>query len=131
MLASLAASGSRWLDPPDPRVASMMEARIDGVRRAHLAGVAIATGTDAGANGTFHGMAVHRELELLVQAGLTPLEAITAGTRNPPRKLSVEPTVGTLVDGMRADIVVLDDDPLVDIANTRTISAVVHGGVLT
>ena len=63
---------------------------LDNVRRLHEAGIPIGVGTDAGMTGTFHGFATLRELELLVEAGLTPLDALTAGASVSARALGVE-----------------------------------------
>lgn len=130
VLSSLTARGSKWLEPVGPRVTELMAGRLEGTRRAHQNGVALSVGTDAGANGTFHGIAVHRELELLVEAGLTPVEAITAATATAARKIRSADSVGTIAPGMTADLVLLDRDPSTDVANTRAIAAVIRGGRL-
>ncbi len=96
----------------------------------HRAGVKIAAGTDAIDAFTLPGDSLHRELELLVQAGLSPLEAITAATLRPAEILGLEQEQGTLAAGRRADLVLLEADPLADIRNTRRIAAVVKAGVL-
>lgn len=129
ILATFTAEGSKWLQSGGPRLAEMIQGRIDGVSQAHQAGVSLAVGTDAGANGTFHGIAVHRELELLVEAGLSPTEAITAATSHAARKLNIH-DVGTITPGAAADLVILNQDPLRDIANTRSVSQVIHRGRL-
>jgi imidazolonepropionase-like amidohydrolase len=92
------------------------------------AGVNVGFGTDSGAlPGRIPGFAEHRELELMVQAGLTPMQAITAATGE-NAKLLHSSDRGTIAVGKRADLVVLDADPLVDIRNTRKIVAVYHDG---
>jgi imidazolonepropionase-like amidohydrolase len=92
------------------------------------AGVNVGFGTDSGAlPGRIPGFAEHRELELMVQAGLTPMQAIVAATGQ-NAKLLHAPDRGTLAVGERADLLVLDADPLVDIRNTRKIFAVFHEG---
>ena len=73
---------------------------------------------------------MHRELELLVQAGLTPMQAIEAGTRRAAEMLRQQDEFGTLAVGKRADLLVLDADPLADIRNTRRIAAVIVDGKL-
>jgi imidazolonepropionase-like amidohydrolase len=86
--------------------------------------VTIGTGTDIWQVPT----GVHMELEELVAAGLTPLEAIRAGTGSAARILGVEETLGTIAPGKWADLVVLDADPLADIRNTRKIRTIVQAG---
>lgn len=80
----------------------------------HRAGVTIAAGTDAGNPGVFHGLALRRELALLVEAGMTPLEALVSGTRAAADVLG-RPDLGRIEAGALADLVVVDGDPLTDI----------------
>lgn len=94
------------------------------VRVFHQGGVRIVTGTDAN---DLPG-AVHIELENLVAAGLTPLEAIAAATGGAARMLGAESDIGTVAVGKHADLILLDGDPLDDIRNTRRISQVIKGG---
>jgi imidazolonepropionase-like amidohydrolase len=94
------------------------------------AGIPIALGTDAGASPIrVQGFSEHMEMELMVRAGLTPAEAIEVATRNGARLLKIEDRQGTLQAGKKADFIVLDANPLEDIRNTRTISAVWKDGV--
>ena len=98
------------------------------VKILHDAGVPIAFGTDSGANPErIPGWGEHRELELMVRAGLSPMEAIVAATRNSAAVLQASDR-GTLEPGKRADFLVLAADPTVDIRNTRQLVAVWHGG---
>jgi predicted amidohydrolase len=76
------------------------------------------------------GFSLHDELALLVQAGLTPLQALQAATRNAARFMCREQDLGTIQPGKLADLVLLEANPLDDIANTRRINAVVFGGRL-
>ncbi len=94
------------------------------------AGVGILAGTDSGNPFCFRGFSLHDELGFLVQAGLTPMEALQAATLNPARFLGRESELGTVQVGKAADLVVLDANPLVDIANTRRIASVVYRGKL-
>ena len=97
----------------------------------YKAGVHIGFGTDSGAlPGRIPGFAEHRELELMTQAGLTPMQAIVCATRNNAELLSIARERGTLVAGKRADILVLSANPLDNIANTRSILAIYHDGRL-
>ncbi|MEA2538910.1 MAG: hypothetical protein QOH35_276 [Acidobacteriaceae bacterium] len=91
------------------------------------AGVPYAFGTDSGPPGRFPGYFAHWEMELMVQAGLTPMQVITAATGSAARFLHAE-DLGTLEKNKWADLLVLDKDPLDDIKNTRTISAVYIAG---
>ncbi|MBK8245956.1 MAG: amidohydrolase family protein [Gemmatimonadetes bacterium] len=74
------------------------------------------------------GLAVHDELALLVKAGLTPAQALRSGTWEPARYLAATDSLGTVAPGKVADLVLLEANPLVNIANTRRIAGVVAGG---
>jgi imidazolonepropionase-like amidohydrolase len=93
------------------------------------AGIRVAAGTDAGNVGTLHGPAIHRELQLLVAAGLTPMQAIVAATRDAAQVYAQSPDVGVLREGARADFLVLLGDPLADIINLARIESVYARGV--
>lgn len=92
------------------------------------AGVTLLAGTDPPVWGVYPGFSVHDELDQLVQAGLTPMQALQAATRNPARWLGHDKDLGTMEKGKKADLVLLGADPLQGIANTRKIFAVVAGG---
>ena len=93
------------------------------------AGVPIAMGTDSGAMPTrLAGWGEHRELQLLVLAGLTPMQAIVGATALSARVIGQEADRGTLEPGKRADFLVLAADPLERIENTLSIDAIWHGG---
>ncbi len=92
------------------------------------AGVEILAGTDTLNPYCLPGFSLHDELDLLVQAGLTPMQALQAATLNPARFLGREKDLGMVDTGKLADLVLLDANPLEDIGNTRKISAVVFGG---
>jgi imidazolonepropionase-like amidohydrolase len=99
---------------------------VDGMRRA---GVKLMTGSDFGANPLlFPGWGVHDEMALMVKAGLTPMEAIQAATRNPATFLGLDKSVGTIEKGKLADMVLLSANPLEDVNNTRKIAAVFFQG---
>ena len=101
---------------------------IATVRLLHGAGVPILAGTDVGNPFLVSGYSLHRELELLVEAGLSPLEALRAATLNPARYLEATDSLGIVATGKLADLVLLEADPLEDIRNTRRIRAVIING---
>jgi imidazolonepropionase-like amidohydrolase len=92
------------------------------------AGVPILAGTDTGDPWTVPGVELHKELGLLVKAGLTPAQALRAATMEPARLMHREREFGEVKAGFEADLVVLGGDPLADIANTRRIEEVVVRG---
>jgi len=92
-------------------------------------GVAVALGTDTGAAiGRWQGFNEHRELELMVKAGLSPMQALVSATGGAARVLKLDPQLGTLQPGKWADFVVLGANPLTDIRNTRQIESVWMAG---
>jgi len=101
---------------------------LENARRLHEAGIPIGVGTDAGMTGTFHGFATLRELELLVEAGLTPLEALTAGASVSARALGVEGERGTIAPGKVADLVLIDGRPDERIGDIEKTARVFLGG---
>jgi imidazolonepropionase-like amidohydrolase len=92
------------------------------------AGVAVHPGTDAGNIGTVHGPSVHREFQLWIEAGMTPEQTLIGATREAARVFAAEPEFGTVEPGKLADLLVLDADPLADVANLQAIHRVVLGG---
>jgi hypothetical protein len=92
------------------------------------AGVPIMTGTDLSIPYTFAGFSLHDELGLLVEAGLTPMEALQAATRNPAVFLGELSSQGTIERGKLANLILLDANPLENIGNTQRINAVVLNG---
>lgn len=97
---------------------------------AQKAGVHILAGTDSGDSYCFPGSGLQDELGWLVKAGLTPLQALRAATTNPARYLGRSRDFGGIAAGKLADLVLLDGDPLQDIAHVRAIHAVVMNGRL-
>ena len=92
-------------------------------------GAPVAMGTDSGAgDGRWQGYFEHVELELMVKAGLTPMQALVAATGSAARVMKIDDQLGTLQPGKRADLVVLRANPLSDIKNTRQLDAVWIGG---
>ncbi len=95
------------------------------------AGVQLTVGTDMLNPWVAPGASLHRELELLVSAGIPPVDVLRMATRNGARSLGVESDVGTIAVGRIADLVVLAADPLADIRNTRRITWVMQSGKLS
>lgn len=90
--------------------------------------VPIVTGTDAGVSGVIWGFSLHDEIALLVKAGLSPEEALVSATRLPAQWLGIEDKIGTVEKDKMADLLLLDANPLDDIANTRKIAGVFING---
>ena len=115
---SEAAAGGQGADPK-----RHLREVLSNVGMLHKQGVLVAVGTD-----TASGYNVHRELELLVEAGLTPMEALQAGTRRAAEMLRAADAFGTIQVGKRADLLILSANPLEDIRNTRALDLVVSEG---
>jgi imidazolonepropionase-like amidohydrolase len=124
-ITQLAASFSTTAASPTPTQRESGRRLLRNVATLNAAGVKLGLGTDAGGvtGGQYFGLASLVELELLVKAGLTPVQAIVAATRNSADILGLE-QVGTMAVGKSADFLVLEANPLEDIANTRRISTV-------
>jgi imidazolonepropionase-like amidohydrolase len=153
-LAWLFGDRPELLDAPDVR-ATMEPAVLDAIRKAAagrkpdavsrlefgralrnsrkfaLAGVPIGVGSDGGSSNDIPGAMTHREIELLVEAGFTPLEALTAATRTGALALGKLDELGTIEPGKRADLVLLTADPLADVRNLRKIERVLLDGEWT
>jgi imidazolonepropionase-like amidohydrolase len=108
----------------------IFQGSLEDVRAFHAAGVRILAGTDAGSVLVYPGPSLHEELALLVEAGLTPRDALWSATAGPSQFAGLDSSVGRLAVGQVADLVLLDADPLTDISNTRRIRAVVQAGRL-
>ena len=100
------------------------------IKAVHAAGVPFLAGTDTPAPYIFPGSSLHEELALMVEAGLTPTEALQTATRNPDQYFDQYDTLGAIEVGKIADLVLLDANPLEAITNTRKIAAVVVAGKL-
>ena len=110
--------GDNWMK----RYAMLWEAHSEGVQRAVRHGVKLAAGTD-----TLGGIV--EEIELLHQAGLTPIDALRAGTINGAEVMGLQDEIGSLEAGKYADILVLDADPLEDLGHLRRLLLTVKDGV--
>lgn len=105
-----------------------LEHAVDAVRALHEAGVPILAGTDAPNPGTTHGATMHREFELLSAAGLSPAEVLAAGTSVPAREFGLADR-GRIAPGLRADLVLVEGNPLESVRAARAIVGVWKGGV--
>ena len=109
-----------------PKFAESLKSALTAIAAMRRAGVPIIAGTDQ----SIPGYSLYRELELYVQGGMTPLEAIQTATTVPARVLGREREMGSVEAGKRADLIVLDANPLEDIHNIRTVRYVVADGKL-
>ncbi len=103
---------------------------VQDVGALHRAGVPLLAGTDVPNPCVVAGASLHGELERLVQAGLTPYQALRAATADAARFLGVGDSLGIVAEGAAADLVLLDANPLADIRNTRRIRLVMRGGTV-
>lgn len=110
------------------RLEKMIEFNSRLVKAFKEAGVPIVAGTDAGSSGVIWGYSLHDEIRLLVEAGLSPEEALISATRLPATWLEIDDKIGTVEAGKFADLVLLNANPLDDIQNTRKISGVFFNG---
>lgn len=109
-----------------PRYAAVLKSDLAAIVAMRRAGIPIIAGTDQ----SVPGYSLYRELELYVEGGMTPLEAIQTATIVPARVLKHESDMGSVEAGKRADLILLDSDPLADIHNIRTIRYVLAAGRL-
>jgi len=101
------------------------------VGKMQAAGVRIMAGTDIAAPNVFPGWSLHEDIAYLVEAGLTPMQALQAATKSPAEFLGKLQAQGTVEKGKLADLLLLDDSPLEDIHNTQKIRALIlHGKFL-
>jgi len=103
---------------------SRVERGLRIVKALHDAGVAVVAGTDEG----LPGHSLHREIELYVEAGFTPMQALQAATLVPARAMKLDAELGTIEKGKRADLAILDANPLADIHNIRRVRWTIAGG---
>jgi imidazolonepropionase-like amidohydrolase len=109
-----------------PLIAAQRDLTREVLRRLHAAGITIVAGTDQ----AVPGYSLHREMEIYVEAGFTPLEALQSATLLAARAAGVEQESGSLELGKRGDVLLLDADPLKDIHNTRRVWRTVAAGVV-
>jgi imidazolonepropionase-like amidohydrolase len=112
--------------PFSPMMAKIFDKEVAIVGALHRAGISVVAGTDQ----TVPGHSLHREIELYVQAGFTPMEAIQAATIVPARVMGFDKELGTVEPGKRADLAILDGNPLESIHNIRKVEYVITGGTM-
>lgn len=113
----------------DPRMARhFVNLRRAMIRALHEEGAGLLLGSDAPQVFNVPGFSIHHELRILVESGLMPYQALATGTVNVARFLGEEHDFGIVAPGMRADLVLLDANPLADIANTRKVAGVMLNG---
>lgn len=125
-------------DKLPPRIAKLVAEKkpipaptvsMQNLKKLSDAGIPIVMGTDAGNIGTLHGPSVFREMRLMQDAGLTPLQVLRSATAGGAKAMGRD-DLGAIAPGKRADLVLLDADPLVDVGNLSHASAVIKGGVV-
>jgi imidazolonepropionase-like amidohydrolase len=109
---------------------AMLAKRMRQVADMRRAGVRILTGTDAPLRNSPPGFGLHEELTLLARGGMSAFDVLRSATLEPARYLGMLDSAGTVAPGKLADLVLLDANPLIDIGNTRRISAVIANGRL-
>jgi len=117
------------VEPPNENSAlgeKVFQKEIEIVGALHHAGIPVVAGTDQ----SVPGYSLHREMEIYVQAGFTPMEAIQAATIVPARAMGIERETGTVKKGKRGDLILINGDPLADIHNTRNVEYVITNGTM-
>jgi imidazolonepropionase-like amidohydrolase len=118
-------------DPARPKLMNAFEIDKINVRKLSDAGVRLGFGTDSGGEPNrffIQGFFEHRQMELMRDAGLSPMQVIQTFSKNNSELLGIDKDFGTLAKGKAADLLVLTKNPLDDITNMRTIEAVYLGG---
>jgi imidazolonepropionase-like amidohydrolase len=120
-----------WLPPNDLRAVAAVgfAKRLKFVEMCHRAGVRLIAGTDGpGLGPTLPGYGLHSEIELFEKAGIPPIDALRSATITAAEALQAQRDLGTIEPGRFADMVIVDADPLLDVANARRVHRVVKGG---
>jgi imidazolonepropionase-like amidohydrolase len=117
-----------WTAEEFARAQAAWPKQLELVRRLHQAGILLTVGSDLASPWVIPGVAFHQELILLESAGLSRSQVLTMATRNGADALGILEETGTIEPGKRADLVILDADPLQNLRNTRRIRYVVLGG---
>jgi imidazolonepropionase-like amidohydrolase len=115
-------------DPDFAKNKPLLSMAEKNLKKMFDAGVKLGFGTDTGPPGRFHGYFEHLELERMVESGLTPAQVLRIATLGSAESMGIDKDAGSLEKGKPADFIVLDDDPLRSILNTRKIHQVWIGG---
>lgn len=122
-------SAPPWFEPDaTKRDTTSSEFTLLLIDKLQQAGVSIGAGTDTPIARAIPGYSLHTELEILVKGGLSPLQALRSATIVPAEFFKLDDEMGSIAAGMRADMVLLDANPLADIRNTRSINTVIYRG---
>lgn len=103
---------------------------MQNLKKVHEAGIRVAVATDAGNPGTFHGLSIYDEMEMMQKAGIEPKDIIVMATQNGSIAMDRANDFGTLEKGKFANLIILDKDPATDIANFRSITHVMRTGAM-
>jgi imidazolonepropionase-like amidohydrolase len=112
----------------DEQLRAVWKANRQNLLLASQGGVRVFMGTGAGDPTVFYGYSAHEELRLMIESGLSPMQALVAATRAPAEYFGALREWGTIETGKRADLVLLDANPLDDIRNTSRVAGVAIGG---
>ena len=126
----MAQAKSPEMETSSSTIAAPPRVGMENLRRVIAAGITVVMGTDAGNIGALHGPSIHREFALMREAGLTPAEILRSATYDAARALGTVVETGAIAPGMRADLVILDADPLADVANLQKVYRVMKDGVV-
>ena len=113
-----------------PKAKALRATVRSNLKRMHQAGIPLAMGTDAGNPGTAHGPSIYNEMEEMQQAGMPAADVFRSATIIAARAMALDTVIGSVEPGKRADLVVFDADPTVDIRNARKVRLVIHNGVV-
>ncbi len=103
---------------------------LQNLKKVHDAGIKVAVATDAGNPGTFHGISIYDEMEMMQKAGIEPNDIIVMATQNGALAMDRADDFGTLEKGKFANLIILEKDPGIDISNFRSITHVMRTGVI-
>jgi len=122
------------LEKPDAvldHIKQIYDVALRNLKTLEDAAIPIAAGTDAGNIGTIHGPALFREFQLMKESGLTPMQILKSATATAAKAFGGDtgPRIGAIAPGNLADLVILNSDPLEDIAHASDIHTVIKNGV--